>query len=86
MNNKEEQFLEDTLAKIQDAARELQDKLMLGSNQMEEMQEYFWENYNEFDEYGYEYSMNRQPIDLELHSFLLEYKRIHGSRDPSVIL
>ena len=71
MNNKEEQFLEDTLAKIQDAARELQDKLMLGSNQMEEMQEYFWENYNEFDEYGYEYSMNRQSMEMEAGSFVL---------------
>lgn len=84
MNNKEEQFLEDTLAKIQDAARELQDKLMLGSNQMEEMQEYFWENYNEFDEYGYEYSMNRQSMEMEagsLQAMKKEYRQYERMLD-----
>ena len=50
----EEEFLQNTLEKLHTAVTELDEKLHLGNTEIDRIQEYFWENYNEFDEYGRE--------------------------------
>ena len=64
----EEEFLQNTLEKLHTAVTELDEKLHLGNTEIDRIQEYFWENYNEFDEYGYEDAMNRQMLEMEINS------------------
>lgn len=72
----EEQFLRNTLEKIDNEMKKLEQKLNIGSNSMEEMQDYFWDSFSEFDEYGYEYSMSQQAMELEAGS-LVNLKKKH---------
>lgn len=72
----EEQFLQDTLKKIRAAIEKLEEKLQIGSHSIGEMQEYFWDSFSEFDEYGYEYSMSQQAMEMEAGS-LANLKKTH---------
>lgn len=64
----EEQFLQEALQKLEIAIKELDEKLHLSNSEIDKIQEYFWENYNEFDEYGYEDAMNRQMLEMEINT------------------
>lgn len=72
----EEQFLQDVLNKIGTAINKLEEKLQIGSDSIGEMQEYFWDSFSEFDEYGYEYSMSQQAMEMEAGS-LANLKKKH---------
>ena len=56
------QFLEDVSAKIQTRLDELDRDLSEGKKEIENMHEYYWENYTEMDQYGYEEYDNRQAL------------------------
>lgn len=66
--NQEEQFLQDTLQKLKTAIQELDEKLHLSNTEIDKIQDYYWENYTEFDEYGYEDAMNRQMLEMQVNT------------------
>lgn len=72
----EEQFLQEALLKLKTALEELESKMDFSSKEIEKIQEYYWENYNEFDEYGYEDAMNRQMLQMEV-STTANQKKLH---------
>ena len=41
---------------------QLYETLLDGQKEIDQMQEYFWDNYTEMDEYGYEYYDNQQAL------------------------
>ena len=47
-------FLKDVNRKLNDRLAEIQKDLNQGLKEIENMHEYYWENYTEMDEYGYE--------------------------------
>lgn len=47
-------FLEDVEIKLQKRLEEIGQSLSDGQKEIDNMQEYYWENYTEMDEYGYE--------------------------------
>ncbi len=56
------QYLEEILAKIKNRIKELDISIGEGEKDIEEMHEYYWSNYTEMDEYGYENFDNRQAL------------------------
>ena len=56
-----------------------------GKREVEAMHEYYWENYTEMDEYGYENFDNQQALltqvnaNAEKHSLHVRYKRLMDS-------
>ena len=50
----QEQYLSHVLSKLETAMAELESKLMFRRSEIAKMQEYYWESYNEYDEFGYE--------------------------------
>ena len=47
-------FLKDVNRKLNDRLAEIQKDLNQGLKEIENMHEYYWENYTEMDQYGYE--------------------------------
>ena len=80
-----QKFLEDVLEKIQIRLTELEKSMEAGKREVEAMHEYYWENYTEMDEYGYENFDNRQALltqvnaNAEKHSLHVRYKRLMDS-------
>lgn len=78
-------FLEDVLEKIQIRLTELEKSMEAGKREVEAMHEYYWENYTEMDEYGYENFDNQQALltqvnaNAEKHSLHIRYKRLMDS-------
>ena len=56
------QFLKDVTVKIQNRLDEIDHDLNEGKKEIENMHEYYWENYTEMDQYGYEEYDNRQAL------------------------
>ena len=56
------QFLKDVTIKIQNRLDEIDHDLSEGKKEIENMHEYYWENYTEMDQYGYEEYDNRQAL------------------------
>ena len=56
------QFLKDDTVKIQNRLDEINHDLNEGKKEIENMHEYYWENYTEMDQYGYEEYDNRQAL------------------------
>lgn len=56
------QYLEEIRAKIENRIKELDVSIGEGEKDIEEMHEYYWSNYTEMDEYGYENFDNRQVL------------------------
>ena len=50
----EEEYLDYILKELQKKIVRMKKRIGDVSKDMEDMNDYFWENYNEFDEYGYE--------------------------------
>lgn len=48
------QFLKDVTIKIQNRLDEIDHDLSEGKKEIENMHEYYWENYTEMDQYGYD--------------------------------
>ena len=57
-----EEFLEEVLQKLNIRLREIEKDLAEGQKDIESMHEYYWENYAEMDQYGYEDYDNRQAL------------------------
>lgn len=55
-------FLEDVTEKISRRLREIKQSLEEGQKEIENMHEYYWENYSEMDQYGYEDFDNQQAL------------------------
>ena len=55
-------FLEDVKIKLQKRLEEIGQSLSDGQKEIDNMQEYYWENYTEMDEYGYEDYDNQQAL------------------------
>lgn len=55
-------FLEEVLGKLEIRIHEIEKDLSEGQREIENMHEYYWENYTEMDQYGYEEYDNRQAL------------------------
>lgn len=56
----EKEHLSQVLALLDEAVKKSDDSLSQSEQDIAKMQDYYWENYNEFDEFGYEDYDNRQ--------------------------
>ena len=66
MRMEEEKYLNLVLQTVHRKLEEVQKKLGDNARDMESMNDYFWENYAEFDEYGYEMSDNKMALKTRL--------------------
>ena len=55
-------YLEFVLEKLKDRIRRIDMTIMEGQKEIEGMHEYYWENYTEMDQYGYENFDNQQAL------------------------
>lgn len=55
-------FLKDVTVKIENRLKEIREDLSEGQKEIESMHEYYWDNYTEMDQYGYEEYDNRQAL------------------------
>ena len=65
------EYLGYVLEKLKDRITEISLSLVEGQKEIEGMHEYYWENYTEMDQYGYENYDNQQALFAEwqiLHS------------------
>ena len=62
LSRREEQFLENVLENLRQRIRKIAQELEEGQKDIESMHEYYWENYTEMDEYGYEDYDNQQAL------------------------
>ena len=60
LSRREEQFLENVLENLRQRIRKIAQELEEGQKDIESMHEYYWENYTEMDQYGYEDYDNQQ--------------------------
>ena len=74
MRVEEEKYLELVLEKVKAKYADVLKKLGDNAKDMESMNDYFWENYTEFDEYGYEMFDNKMALKTRLTQ-QEEYKR-----------
>ncbi len=68
MRMNQEQYLSHVLAKLETAIAELEGKLEFRRTEIAKMQEYYWESYNEYDEFGYEKFDNDRLLKEEMDS------------------
>lgn len=61
-------FLQEVLEKLRARIRQLNSSLEEGAREVEEMHEYYWENYSEMDQYGYENFDNQQALFQQMHA------------------
>ena len=64
----QEQYLSKVLAKLDQAIEELEGKMEFRRSEIAKMQEYYWESYNEYDEFGYEKFDNDRLLKEEMNS------------------
>lgn len=55
-------FLQDVTEKLETRLNEIKNDLVEGQKEIESMHEYYWENYTEMDQYGYEDYDNQQAL------------------------
>ena len=55
-------FLDIVTDKLKQNLTQIHENLSDGQKEINQMQEYFWDNYTEMDEYGYEYYDNQQAL------------------------
>ena len=68
MRMNQEQYLSHVLDKLEAAITELEDKMKFRRSEIAKMQEYYWESYNEYDEFGYEKFDNDRLLREEMDS------------------
>lgn len=64
-----EQYLDNVLNKLEQAVSELGSKLDTSRLEISRMQDYYWESYHEYDEFGYEKADNDRILRGEMNSF-----------------
>lgn len=70
-------FLQDVTEKIRERIKETEQTLLAGKKEIENMHDYYWENYTEMDQYGYEDFDNRQAL-LQQENANREAKLLYG--------
>ncbi|MDE6905039.1 MAG: AAA family ATPase [Lachnospiraceae bacterium] len=63
---REEAYLESVIEVLHDKIARIDEKMAGNEKDIENMHQYFWENYNEFDEYGYELFDNTNAVKARL--------------------
>lgn len=66
--NSEIRFLEEVEEKLKTRISEINASFLEGEKQIESMHDYYWENYTEMDEYGYENYDNQQALLGEVNA------------------
>ena len=66
--NSEIRFLEEVEEKLKTRITEINALFLEGEKQIESMHDYYWENYTEMDEYGYENYDNQQVLLGEVNA------------------
>ncbi len=61
-------YLQKVLSKIENRIKEVNEDIVAGAEDVKSMQEYYWENYTEMDEYGYENFDNQQALFRQLNA------------------
>ena len=64
-----ELYLNKVLSELEKAVAELTEKLDGSRQEISKMQEYYWESYHEYDEFGYEKADNDRILRGEMNSF-----------------
>lgn len=64
----QEQYLNNVLQKLEQAMTELEEKMQFRRSEIAKMQDYYWESYNEYDEFGYEKFDNDRLLKEEMDS------------------
>ena len=64
----QEQYLNHVLGKLETAIGELSGNMESRREEIAKMQEYYWESYNEYDEFGYEKFDNDRLLKEEMDS------------------
>lgn len=80
----QEQYLSQVLEKLETAIGELEEKLEFRRSEIAKMQEYYWESYNEYDEFGYEKFDNDRLLKEEMSShgeLVKKYSRYMKMKD-----
>lgn len=61
-------FLENVTVRLREKLAEIDQTLSEGLKEVEDMHEYYWENYTEMDEYGYEEYDNQQALFQQVNA------------------
>ena len=61
----QEEYLRYVLGKLECALTELEEKMKFRRSEIARMQEYYWESYTEYDEFGYEKFDNNRLLKEE---------------------
>ena len=80
----QEQYLSHVLDKLETAIAELEGKMEFRRSEIAKMQEYYWESYNEYDEFGYEKFDNDRLLKEEMDShgeLVKQYARYQKMKD-----
>ncbi len=64
-----ELYLQMVLGKLEKAIAEIESKIQISRQEIAQMQDYYWESYNEFDEFGYEKGDNDRILRGEMNYF-----------------
>lgn len=72
-----ELFLQEVTEKLKKRIAEVNQSLLEGQKEIEEMHEYYWENYTEMDQYGYENFDNQQALLHQVNANQETLKRKH---------
>lgn len=84
IEKEEQQYLEMVITKVREKISHMTEKMENNVKDMESMHDYFWENYTEFDEYGYEMYDNKQALKVRLtqqEEYSLDAKRYNKMLD-----
>lgn len=84
MRVNQEQYLSHVLGKLETAIAELEGKMEFRRSEIAKMQEYYWESYNEYDEFGYEKFDNDRLLKEEMDShgeLVKKYTRYRKMQD-----
>lgn len=79
-----QEYLEQVLACLEKRLEEVNASIEAGAREIEDMHEYYWENYTEMDQYGYEEFDNRQALLAQVNANqeqLLLRKRFRNMQD-----
>ncbi len=68
-------YLDMVLGKLKKAIAELEEKIHGSRQEITRMQDYYWESYNEYDEFGYEKNDNDRILQGEMSYFTEQSKK-----------
>lgn len=71
------EFLEMVSGKLRERLSEIDDVIVKGQQDIGKMNEYYWENYTEMDQYGYENFDNQQALLIQVNANQESLKKRH---------